>query len=103
MIILKILFVIIIFYYFITTFQRFIFPYISIYYDIKGIRKNIDTYLFFEIILIPILLILAWIIDEQQFIFNLRDAFIWLVGIFVFLCIQLRGVLFLYSLFRKKL
>jgi len=55
-----------------------------------------------EIISIPILLILAWIIDENQFIFNFKDAFIWLVGIFGFLCIQLRIISFFYGLFIKK-
>lgn len=102
MILLKIIFSIVFFYYFISTFLRLIFPYFVVYYDFKGVKKNVDTFIFMEIISIPILLILAWIIDENQFIFNFKDAFIWLVGIFGFLCIQLRSIFFFYGLFIKK-
>jgi len=42
------------------------------------------------------------IINENQFIFNFKDAFIWLVGIFVFLCLHWRIILFVYVLFIKK-
>jgi len=102
MIILKVLFGVIFFYYFISTFHRLIFPYLAIYYDFKGIKKHIDTFIPFEIVSIVGLLFLAWIIDEKQFIFNFYDAFIWLVGGFLFLCIHLRGILFFYGLVRSK-
>jgi len=104
MMILKILFIPIFFYYVVSTFSRFIFPYVAISNDIKfrGEKKNVDTFIVFEVVTIIPLIFLAWIIDEEQFIFNLRDATLWLVGIFFFLCIHLRGVIYLYSTFFRK-
>lgn len=96
------LFSVVFFYYVITTFHRLIFPYVAISYHRKGMKKHVDLFILFEIISIIGLLFLALIIDEKQFIFNFKDAFIWLVGIFVFLCIHLQSVFFIYNFFRKK-
>lgn len=102
MMILKIIFGVILIFHILASFGRFIMPYNGIYRDIKGDKRGFSSLMFFEIIYILLLLFLAWIIDEQQFIFNFNDAFIWLVGIFLFLCIHLRVVLFIYNIFRKK-
>ena len=82
MILLKIIFGIILAFHFLASYTRFMMPYWAIYSYIKGEKGSISSLIFFEMIFIPILLILAWIIDENQFIFNFKDAFIWLVGIF---------------------
>ena len=78
MIILKIIFGIILAFHFLASYARFLMPYSAIYRYIKGEKGNISSLVFFEMIFIPILLILALIIDENQFIFNFKDAFIWL-------------------------
>ncbi|CAA6808701.1 MAG: Unknown protein [uncultured Sulfurovum sp.] len=102
MIILKFLFSIILIFHILASYTRFMMPYWGIYSDIKGEKGRISSLISFEIIFIPILLLLAWIIDENQFIFNFKDAFIWLVGGFLFLCIHLRSILFFYGLFKKR-
>lgn len=102
MIILKIIFCTILIFHILASYIRFMMPYWAIYSDIRKDKGRISSLIFFESIFILILLILAWIIDENQFIFNFKDAFIWLVGGFFFLGIHFRGILFFYGLFRRK-
>jgi len=106
MIVLKIIFSIMFLYYILVSLAIFSIPYTAIYRSLRGDEdedgKRVSLPLLSEIILILILLVLALLIDEESFIFNIKDTFIWVIGILIFVWVHLISMSWVYSFFRKK-
>jgi len=91
-------------YYILVSLAIFSIPYTAIYRSLRGDEdgKGVSLPILLEIILILILLVLALLIDEESFIFNIKDTFIWVIGILIFVWVHLISVSWVYSFFRKK-
>ena len=102
MIILKILYCILLFLLLWGNLITLQYPYIRI----KEIKTNslhhTSHILVMEIILFIPLIILGIIINEEQFIFNIKETFLWAGGFFLFVYVHLIIVILIASYFMKK-